>query len=274
MELPAASQLAPTGLSDEQLLHFAEHGWLLLENVIGEDDCRSYIESIDRMLDLLVDGSKGEYVQYTRGNRRAFREPHLCDPRLAAIYGAPGMLEAFRQLVGVDDVRYRNSIAASTDPDPERASEREVLMDPSTWSWHRDLAPRRNVSASPRDSRLIESMLTSVAMYFTPIAPEHGVTAFLDGSHVIECATTEPGELWDALKDRCEIVQPTAGAGSIVFFSESTVHASTHVLSDQRRVATFSWVRSPWINREEGKPAHAIEKYADERLKAFFSTAI
>ncbi len=44
----AVQDPAHTGLSEEQLVHFSEHGWVLLEAVLDEDACQAYIRALDR----------------------------------------------------------------------------------------------------------------------------------------------------------------------------------------------------------------------------------
>jgi hypothetical protein len=266
----ASSTLGPSGLTEDQRLHFAEHGWVVVEAVLNQDQCDHYIDSVDYTLGKLA-ASGGSYAKYTLGTRRGFMEPHLRDARFADIYETPGLLEAAGQLIGSPDVRYSNSIVVATTPAPGRESDRDALTDPSTLTWHRDHRPRWNILEDEHDPRFVNSSVISVVAFFTPMSQEDGATALLDGSHRMDGPWNNTPDVWAALRDRCPVVYPAAPAGSIVLFSESLVHSATMVLSERTRYAHFSWLHATWMAHDGGKPPHLIERYASERIKQFFS---
>lgn len=211
---------------------------------------------------------------WARGNRRGVTHPHNSDTRFLDLYLTPGVFETAIQLIGWPEPRYGDSFVVSTAPDRERETEREMLSDASKWPWHRDQRPRWNTFADESDPRFLTSSVVTLVTFFTPPSRENGVTAFFDASHTIEGNWPTSLETYEALADQCEIVFPTGGAGSMLFFSEALVHAAPHVLSDQRRVCHFAWFNAPWLAAAESvtpeaRP-HLLERYADERLKKYF----
>jgi hypothetical protein len=255
-----ASALAPTGLSDEQREHFDEHGWVLLEGVIDADvrrDCVAAIDELPRRLRGFEPDAFGV---------AGYGEPHMFHPVFLEPYTIPGLLEAVGQLVGHPEPRYMNSLA--TIATPYAGADREAVQDPSRWAWHRDIPPvtmPSSIRATPTRQPVV-----TVAMYFVPVSPEHGVTGFLDGSHTFERHWFDEGEIWGDIGDRFPVVQPTAAAGSIVIFSSGLVHSGRPVLSDQTRYATFNWFGAPWLENSRRVKPYLIERYADDKLRSLF----
>jgi ectoine hydroxylase-related dioxygenase (phytanoyl-CoA dioxygenase family) len=110
------------------------------------------------------------------------------------------------------------------------------------------------------------------ATYFTPISPERGATAILDGSHKYN-GRTDP--VYAELKDQFPVVQVTAGAGSIVLFTEALVHSAVPVLADERRVAAFHWMSVPWhagqyVRAPYYRAPYSLDRIADEELRILF----
>jgi hypothetical protein len=257
----ASSGLAPTGLAEDQLQHFSEHGWVLLEGVVDRDLCRACIDAIDGL------GSRLRGFEPDRFGATGYGEPHMFHPVFLEPYTVPGLVEAIGQLVGHPEPRYMNALATIADPLPP--ADREGLLDPSVWAWHRDI-PR--VTARP-GAGPVDHPVVNAAMYFVPVAPEHGVTAFLDGSHRLDAEWEEEEDIYAAVGDRFSVVQPTAEAGSVVLFAATLLHAARPVLSEQRRYATFNWLGAPWMTNNRAVAPHLLERLADERLRSLFRPA-
>jgi len=263
----APSTLGQDGLSRDQLLHFAKHGWVLLEDVIDPDLCRACCDAGRRMEANLTSGRTKD--DSDRGNTLGYREPHMHDPVLFELYKIPGLLAAARQIVGYDDIRYIESLMTIVSPDRERHTNLEMVNDRSTWGWHRAYRPKDIVTRHDTDPQLINSAMVSLAMYFVPVSPEHGMTALLDKSHEFD----EISESYNDFADRYEFVQPTAGAGSIMMFTEALLHTPAPVLSDQRRFAYFTFLAVPWFYRC-GEVPFAHSAFADEGLRGIFAPSV
>lgn len=243
----APSVLNRDGLSREQLLHFAEHGWVVLERVIDPDLCRACREADLRMIDKLA---HGETHAFDRGNSTKFRDPHMHEPVFYELYKIPGLLAAARQLIGHEKVRYIQSITVITDPDHERHTRPDVVNDRRAWGWHRGFRPQDILRPHETDAKLINSSVIGIGMYFVPTAPEHGVTALMDKSHRHDGRWEHTHDVYDDARDRFEVIQPTtAEVGSIVMFSEALLHTRAPVLSEQRRFAYFTFIAVPWFSR-------------------------
>jgi hypothetical protein len=259
----SASGLSADGLSEDQLLHFAEHGWVLLEDVLDEAECQKYTAALDRTLARLKrPGDDGYETQH-----HATRNPHLYDPAFLDWYGTPGVLEAYRQLIGRHDIRVWDSLITTGEPHPQRRERRAELLDPEGWGWHRDFDPRWILVPHLSDPRLTHSTVVVAATFLTPHSPERGVTAMLDGSH--KHAGEDDETLYSVLKDRCEIVRPTANAGSMVLFTEALLHAAVPVVADERRVAMFTWMCAPWL-AGRCEPPHTSQRFVDDELRSIF----
>jgi hypothetical protein len=258
-----ASGLSADGLSEDQLLHFAEHGWILLEDVLDEAECERYTAALDRTLARLRrPGDDGYETQH-----HATRNPHLYDPAFLDWYGTPGLLEAYRQLIGRHDIRVWDSLVTTGDPHPQRGERRAELLDPERWGWHRDFDPRWIIVPDLRDPSLIHSTVVVAATFLTPHSPERGVTALLDGSH--KQAGEDDETLYGDLKDRCPIVRTTASAGSVVMFTEALLHSAVPVVADERRVAMFTWMCAPWI-AGRAEPPYTAQRLVDDDLRSIF----
>lgn len=264
----APSKLSRDGLSRDQQMHFAEHGWVLLDGAIDPDLCRASREANERLIGRLTCGPTGDPSD--RGNNLAYREPHLLESMFFELYKIPGLLTAARQIIGHDKIRYVQSITTITNPDSERDTRPEVVNDRRSWGWHRCFRPKSIIMPHDTDAQLINSSMLTIGMYFVPIAPEHGVTAFFDKTHKYDGHWTESREIYEEVGDRFELVQPSGGAGSIVLFSEAMVHSAAPVLSNQRRFAHFAWLAVPWFNRF-GQEPYLRTHFADEDLRELFA---
>jgi hypothetical protein len=255
--------LADNGLSDDQLLFFSKHGWLLLENVFDERQCQHYLDIADRILTMVKEPPDPD--RFETNHRRIF-QPYLVDNRLLDALKTPGLLTACRQLIGYSGITYHNSMLVES----RRPTESKDTRQPQDQlGWHREYHPQWGVTPHKTDSRLIHSGQVNVVMNFTPISPDHGVTAFLDGSHHVD------GN-YDKVKDQCSITQPTASAGSVLIFSESLIHAPTEVRTEQRRVSLFTWIGVPWMigSGFAGKAPYLASHYVDDELRELFLDVI
>jgi hypothetical protein len=256
-----SSSLSPAGLSDEQLLHFSEHGWLALERVLDQQACRTYQDVIQRCLATLDHAGWSEHMKQVG-------QPHLFDPFFLNWFKIPGILEADRQLTGDPHVRLTSSSIHITAPHPERHERRDELLDPYQFGWHRDFTPNWGTIRHLHDERLIYSPVVVNVTFLTPVSPEDGATAFLDGSHRLDGGTRAE---YEEFKDRCAVVQATLGAGSVVLFSEALLHSIVPIVSERTRWALFNWIGASNVPSDVKStvPPYA-DRLADDELRDLF----
>ncbi len=242
--------LQPTGLTWEQQAHFAEHGWVVLDSVFTADECASYIAALERAMEPIehpVDalGYPGRQVQ----------SPIVHDPFFLTWFAVPGLLEAHRQLIGVESIRLNDHKGVTNLPHPDRHAVRAELRDFTQWDWHRDFLPKWGLRRRDDDPRLINSVSVTSATFLTPASPEHGSTAFLDGSHLAEGHVPPLG-------NGERIHQVTAPAGSVILFSESLWHSTVPVTAEEPRYVIFTWLTAPWLATDP-EMQQALLPYAD-----------
>lgn len=122
------SGLDGSGLTTEQMAHFATHGWVVLGGVLSPGECRAYIDRLEECM-ALVDhpadalGYPGRQIQAPIGHSAAFLD----------WFRIPGLLEAHRQLIGVESIRLNDHKGATNAPHPDRAADRAGLRDWTRW---------------------------------------------------------------------------------------------------------------------------------------------
>jgi len=240
-------------LTRDQLEFFADHGWIVLDDVFDAARCAAFRAGLDRMA-ATRRHSGGSCAQTVVVTHAVFD-----DPLFLAWLREPRILEANAQIIG-DRLRFQGDNAFIRVPHPDRATRRDELMDPDTWGWHRGLRPRQGNHAHD-DPRLIACTFLNNITYLTDVAAGDGATAFLDGSHLHE------GD-YGTLKARCPIVQPTVRAGSIVLFTETLIHGAVPIVSERTRYCQFHGFvpRFPWP--PPIAPSQLMENLVDQELKA------
>lgn len=265
------SQLAETrslALSEEQLLHFAEHGWMVLEAVLDADECGRYMQAINRLPAV----RKPDGV--SASGTTAFEWATFHDLTFLSWYRIPGILDLFRQFIGCH-IRSHGDGVHITAPHPHRHERGAELLDPDRWTrdggatgagtWHRGLRPKWGTFTDDADPGLVNCTFMNSITYLTPVGPEDGGTALLDGSHKLE------GD-YETLKDRCEVVRVTAPAGSVFIFTETLLHAAVPVVSERTRYAMFYAFGASWLalygnEHNTPMPRRQAELLADDELR-------
>ena len=250
------------GLTREQLSHFAEHGWLVLEKVLSTTECTEYIDALEACFGLLDHSS--EALGYPG---RQIQSPACHSAFFLKWFKIPGLLAAHRQIIGMNEIRLGDQKAVTNVPHPGRRSDAERLRDWTGWDWHRDFMPKWGLRRDDADTDLINSLSVTSATFLTPASPEHGSTALLDASHLED--GTKP-----ALGDGSRIVRITAAPGSIILFSECLWHATVPVFAEEPRYVLFSWMTAPWLALDPEmsmSPLPYASRLADSEIRSLFS---
>ena len=140
-------------LTYEQQRHFADHGWLLLANVLDEDQCRAYIAALDHCT-----RTRRSESADTGGEVMCFGNLELVDEIFIEWLRLPRILAANRQLLGTH-LRFWGTSAHIKPPHPDRATRAEELMDPDRWGWHRALRPKWGTFPHDSDPQLVNCAL-------------------------------------------------------------------------------------------------------------------
>jgi hypothetical protein len=249
-------------LTYDERSHFSDHGWVLLDGIFSEDQCRAYIGAMDhfartrRSTD--PSAAKGLIDEMTYVDNLV-----LYDDIFLEWLKAPGILDANRQLIGAG-VRLAHSHAHIKTPHPDRTTRRAELAnyEGNKESWHRELRPKWGTFAHDEDSRLVNCTYLNNITYLTPVEPGDGGTAVLDGSHRLE------GD-YRSLKSSCPVREMTAPAGSVLIFTESLIHSGRPILSENTRYNMYYGFVPPWYNVWPGfdVPDLIVDAIADEELR-------
>jgi hypothetical protein len=247
-------------LSYEQLAHFADHGWVVVEDMLDQSQCAAYIAAMDRAV------QTRRTIEVSRSvDTKQIDNPVLYDDIFLDWFKLPGILDANRQLVGAP-LRLNTSFAHVRIPHPDRGMRGEELTQADRLGWHRDWRPKWGVAPHDSDPRLLHFTMTNNVTYLTPVSAGNGSTAVLDGSHTLEGT-------YQTLKDRCPVLQPSLNAGSILIFSETLIHAAVPILSERVRYNIYynftpAWI-APWNDR--AIPYAVSRAIADDEVRDVLS---
>jgi hypothetical protein len=177
------------------------------------------------------------------------------------------VLDANRQLLGAH-LHLEHANAHIKVPHPDRHTRAADLRDlhGDAGHWHRGLRPKWGTFPHDTDPRLINCTYMNNITYLTAVSPGNGSTAVLDGSHKLEGT-------YQALMDRCAVVEVPAPAGSILVFTESLWHTAVPILSETVRYNMYYGFVPPWYSawpRFE-VPQLIVDALRDEELRAIFS---
>lgn len=242
-------------LSRDQLLHFAEHGWVLEEDVLTVEQIEAYKQGLDEQSTLYK--AKDEDTEDITNITSMVNFDQLFRDWIMI----PQVLEANRQLMGCE-IKLECCHAMIKIPHPDRVKKREEFLDPMKHGWHRGIRPKWGTYAHDTDPDLINCTFLNNITYLTDVAPMDGGTMVLDGSHKHE-------GYYGKLIDQCNVVELTAKAGSILHFTESLIHAGVPILSENTRYTMFygftpSWY-TPWPDSDVAP--HVIEATKNEELR-------
>ena len=135
-------------LTREQLVHFAQHGWVIKDGVFTPefmDHCRRVMDETAATKPGKVDEVKAMMLGIV--NHHQLYRDLLLNPML---------LEDSRQLIGTD-LTHRIAWMIVKKPHPERHQNRSELINPEKLEWHRDMRPKWGtfVDACDEDVRSI-----------------------------------------------------------------------------------------------------------------------
>ena len=243
-------------LTRNQLLHFAEKGWVIEEEVFSVGEVSRYKAAVDRHVEEQYDAA-----QEKDKTDRFYELIVNADSRFRECLLAPNILEAHRQITGTE-LRYLTSWMILRCPHPDRKSKKEELTQFDTQGWHRDLRPKWGIFPHDNDKDLINSAFNNSMVLLTDIGDGDGGTLLMDGSHKVE------GD-WPELLKKCPVSQVKAASGSVVYFSETLMHRAVPIVSDKTRYAIFVSYGLPWfkIYNKADVPAEVLAEVENEEWR-------
>jgi hypothetical protein len=234
----------PRELSAEQLRHFAEHGWVIQEDAFTAEECALFRQALDRLdareycpgphswdggdihnIDNQINSGEEIFLDW-------ITHPHIL-PVLWQLLGAPPTFEGCHAMI--------------KHPHPLRHDRAEAakLADPETFGWHRGMRPKWGMVDSDLGPGFANTTFLNNCTYLTDIDSElDGGTAILDGSHLTDTgdpSADKQAHLHTTYKKITKIK-----AGSVVHFTECTIHSGVPVLSERTRYTMFYGFTPPW----------------------------
>jgi ectoine hydroxylase len=237
-------------LGKEQVASYAEHGFLILENVFDRAEVDFLRDVFDR--DSAISGEHRIMESGGAGIRSVYAS-HLRQPEFAALVRSRRLLGPARQLLGGEVYLYQLKVNS------------KAPFTGGGWSWHQDYTAWRLVDHLPAP------LLINVALLLDDVTEHNGPLLFVPGSHRHRPGGDRPDRPAPAdqhldpddialgpdelrpLVDRYGIRGGTAPAGSVVLFHPEIVHGSGTNMSPYPRrllITTYNDLR----NRPLGRP--------------------
>lgn len=248
-------------LSDQQLRHFSDHGWLLLNGAVSPDRCATYVSTINRLVE--------HWTVKEDRYRVVLDQILLMDESFVDWLRTPGVLGAVRQLMGAQP--FLASAKASIGlPQAGHAEAKQDPSRPSTWGWHRGMRPKWTLVPRDDNPDLVQSAWINTITYLTAVDGNTGGTPVLDGSHKDDASWKgwhSSGD-YEALITQYPLVRTEAGAGSVLLFSEALFHAVPPVLSEFPSYKLVFGFWPTWWNRtSRAAPTSYAQLVPDRQIR-------
>jgi hypothetical protein len=267
------------GLSDAELRHFGQNGWVL-KQVFTVDECATLRSAGDAELEARAAEQGHTAADVLQAAGKAVLSFHgIIDTRpseekpegpavavAASVFKRvwqehPVIQGALTQLLGTGPPVFTDSSVRMTPPHPDRhdPAAQATSRDPSAMAWHRGIRPSWGVRNGAADDHIVSSWVNTATYLSDVLHADDGGTRLLSGSHLINDAdlpvsTATPG-------------QAVGPMGSVLFFSEAMIHCAVDVLSDSTRYAMFIACAPSGIETRVGwRPAEESDVEWDQDL--------
>lgn len=224
-------------LDDDQVRHYNEHGFLLVEGGLSQPLAARVEEMGQRLL-----ASSGACRVLEKDGRsvRSVNGFHLDDPFFAALVRDPALLDPAVQLLGSPAYVHQSKLNV------------KAALGGDLWEWHQDFFFWHRLDGLPRPEAL------TAAIFLDPADDLNGPVLLAPGSHrmgLLETTTRGDGDwsqdlsaslrfplrpeaLFQALA-ACGIRAAKGGRGSILFFHCCLLHGSSVNMSARDRRMLF-----------------------------------
>ena len=233
-------------LTSAQRLHFDIYGFVLLENVLMDDEIERIKSALYRIKDSEnLDGTR-VYLNW-RGEHHAHMGNLVeYDPALLEYAAHPKLVPLVEEVVG-GGVRLEETEAIinkrSADADLDVLFKRRY----NPTGFHRGT---QHGWGTYMEQNKFHCIFVKTLAYLTDVGPDDGGTCVIPGSHRL---TWNQGEMIEAaLSDDSLVHQVEASAGSVLLFGESLIHSTTAIRSDKERVILIAGYTPPMVREWPG----------------------
>ena len=243
-------------LSQHDLLHFSQRGWVLIPQAFDVCEVTAYKAGLDRLSQTRRSYEPGDDIEITILDNMVIH-----DASFMQWFENARVIEANKQLLGAQ-LRFQGVNAHIKRPDLDRNTRAAQLSDPETFGWHRGLRPKWGNFAHDTDSTLMNCAFLNNITCLTDVSPGNGSTHFLDGSHRLE------GD-YHSLKDQCSVVAVSAQAGDVLLFTETLIHSGAPILSENVRYNMYFGFTPPWFCSWPGMevPKVTVDSVVNEEVR-------
>jgi len=247
-------------LTHSQLLHFSQHGWVLIPQAFHSSQVEAYKQGLDRLSRTRRAYEPGDDVELIVVDNMVIH-----DSLFMEWFENTRVIQANKQILGAQ-LRFQGVNAHIKRPHPERHLRAEELSDPDTFNWHRGLRPKWGNFAHDSDAALMNCAFLNNITYLTDVSPGKGSTLLLDGSHRLE------GD-YHSLKNQCPVVAVEAKAGDVLLFTETLIHSGAPILSETVRYNMYFGFTPPWFCSWPGMevPKVTVDSVINEEVRNILS---
>ena len=218
--------LEHTPVSQEDIDHFDQKGYLIVRNALDSEMIARLIEASDR---LLASDLKTNRQTSAEGRYDGFRNSITLDDAFIPLIDHPGILPIVAQLLGAD-LHIMTSHLIYKHPDPADSLDSHRMP-----GWHRDYA----MATNDLGNAAIPRMLVKCAYYFTDLTERNrGATMVAPGSnHLLGRPEIPEGKV-----DPVDAVEPSLQPGDCLIFENRTFHAgAVHRGPDTRKAIMIGY---------------------------------
>ncbi|MCJ8329107.1 MAG: phytanoyl-CoA dioxygenase family protein [Lentisphaeria bacterium] len=255
-------------LSQSQRYHLEVNGYVILENNLTSDETGRYYEAMKR-LDHDFKNCDDPANATIRGCRRDVNcsDHHIhfnhileAEPEFLEYVTHPNIVAPCEELLG-GEVRYEESEAIINSRLPEVPDKVE--------GFH---LGTRHGYGTYIENGLFHCHLVKCITNLTDLGPDDGGTCVIAGSHKLDIP--QGSMISAAREDPSLIHQVIAPAGSTLLFSESLVHATGPIRSDNERCIIIAGFVPPFLQAWNGQePSEEFLETVPEHLRDLLSGA-
>ena len=233
-------------LTPAQRLHFDIYGFVLLENILNDDEIERMKGALYRMKTDKDLDAKRVYARGRSKHHVLFGNLVAYDPALLEYAAHPKLVPLVEEIVG-GAVRLEETEAIINSRNPETPLDELHKRRYNPTGFHRGT---QHGWGTYMEQNKFHCIFVKTLAYLTDVGPDDGGTCVIPGSHRLTWNQREMIEA--ALADDKLIYQVEASAGSVLLFAESLVHSTTAIRSDKERVILISGYTPPMVREWPG----------------------